>query len=227
MMDRLLSLAIQRVKAIDSVVEELASEIRIDCAKGCAYCCYGVPLWVRAVELYHLLDALNSLSIKERKTIARRLREYEREYEESARMQGYLPQSPIREEELDINRLGAICGLGMNEVPCPFLNSEDSSCMVYEARPSMCRLTLFSDREVCRKDWENPIAFIWKNEIEPFQRKLREKFLQRWKEHLKALQNEYPDLDISALERTFYFLPAHLSFDPVKKRFRLRGEGSL
>ncbi len=221
-MEILVSFADKRGKSMDALIAEISSKEKIDCGKGCAYCCYGVPLWVRAVELYHLLDALNSLSIRERRAIAKRLREYEREYRDSARVQGYLPESPAEEGSLDVERLGAICGLGMNDVPCPFLDLEDSSCMVYGARPSMCRLTLFSDREVCRKDWENPIAFIWKNEIEPFQRRLKEKFLKRWEESLKRLGSEYLELDVYALEKTLYFLPSHLSFDPVKKRFKLR-----
>ena len=220
-MERLLSFARERAEAIDALISEITSGIRIDCGEGCAYCCYGVPLWVRMVELYHLFDALNRLPAKGRRKIATRLRNYEKEYSYLARIQGYLPESPLEDRVLDVERLGAICGLGMNEIPCPFL-SEEKSCMVYEARPSMCRLTLFPDRRVCGKDWENPLAFIWKNEIAPFIERLREKFYPRWKMELDRLRRSYPDLDLSRLEREMVFLPKHFRFDPVRGAFRLR-----
>jgi len=223
-MDRLLSFARERAKAIDSLISETAGSLKVDCGKGCTYCCYGVPLWVRGVEIYLLLDALNGLPVRQRKEIASRLKGYERDYRESASQQGYLVEGPLPEDQLDVDKLGLVCGLGMNEIPCPFL-SEDGLCRIYDARPSMCRLTLFYDREVCRKDWENPIAFIWKNEIEPFQRKVKEEFLARWRWRVRELAKEYPDLDVESLEGTCYFVPRHLSFDPVKRVFKLRGMG--
>ncbi len=228
-MDRILSFARERAELIDLILSELTSEVKIDCGKGCTYCCYGVPLWVRGVEIFQILDALNNLTIKERREIASRLRDYHKDYLSSAGMQGYNPESPLREAELDIDKLGVVCGLGMNEVPCPFLNTGEGTCKIYYARPSMCRLTVFSDREVCRKDWENPIAFIWKNEIEPFQRNIKEKFFRRWRECLEELEEKYSDIGVRELEDTIYFLPVHLSFDPVKKRFKVRGmeQGSL
>ncbi len=224
-MERILSFARERAKLIDLILSEATSEVRIDCGKGCTYCCYGVPLWVRGVEVFHLLEGVNNLSIKQRKEIATRLRKYYREYRSSAQLQDYNPSSPLREGELDIERIGNVCGLGMNEVPCPFLDPADGACTVYGERPSMCRLTLFSDREVCRKDWENPLAFIWKNEIQPFQQKIRERFFKRWREGMAELARRYPDIQVRELEETLYFLPMHLSFDPVKKRFKLRGMG--
>ena len=220
-MDRLLSFAEDRARVIDSIISEITSDLRLGCGKGCTYCCYGVPLWVRTVEAFHLLEALNKLPIKDRRVIASRLRRYEREYLEAAQAQGYMPESPVPEEALDVDKLGLICGLGMNEVPCPFL-SEDGSCSVYEARPSMCRLTLFSDREVCRRDWENPLAFVWKSEIAPFIDRIKGEFHRRWNVELKKLQGIYPELNLSRLEGEMLFLPKHLRFDPVGKVFRLK-----
>jgi len=224
-MDKLLLLARERAKLIDSILSEIAQDLKIDCGRGCTYCCYGVPLWVKTIEAIHLLEALNGLPLKDRKIAASRLRDYEKEYTRIAQMQGYTPRSPIQEEALDVEKLGLVCGLGMNETPCPFL-WEDGSCRVYEARPSMCRLTLFHDREVCRRDWENPLAFVWKNEIAPFTEGIKRKFYRRWNSALRELQAKYPDLDLVRLESEILFLPRHLKFDPVKKVFRLRASYS-
>ncbi len=220
-MEELFRLAEERAEIIDKIISDITSDLRIDCGEGCVYCCYGVPLWIRLVEAYHILHALNKLPIKERKEIASRLRVYRKEYEISAEREGYRPESPTYEERLDVERLGLVCGLGMNEIPCPFL-SEEGRCKVYKARPSMCRLTLFSDRNVCRRDWENPLSFIWSREIAPFIEEVKGRFQKRWSAELKRLQEKYPDLDILRLEKEMIFLPYHLSLDPLKKTFKLK-----
>ncbi len=178
---------------------------------------------MKLVEAFHLLLVLNSLPAKERRRIHKDLVRYKRLYKEEAKRAGYDPESPLNEEELNTEKLGLICGLGMNEVPCPFLSTEEGECKVYSARPSMCRLTFFEDAEVCRRDWENPIAFLWKNEIAPFIERVREAFNKRWELELERLKSEFPKVDVHTLERKLVFLPDHLRFDPVKGRFYLRG----
>lgn len=219
-MDRLLSLAEDRAKVIDSIISEITSGLKVDCGKGCVYCCYGVPLWVKTIEAFHILHALNRLPIRERKSVASEIRRYRREYKRAADMQGYTLESPVPEIALDTEKLGLICGLGMNDIPCPFL-SGDGGCRIYEARPSMCRLTLFYDREICRRDWENPLAFVWKNDIAPFIENVKEEFHRRWNVELDKLRREYPEVDLSRLEGEVLFLPEHLRFDPFRKTFKL------
>ncbi len=220
-LEKILNFAEERVEIIDSIISEITSDLKLDCGEGCVYCCYGVPLWVRLVEAYQILKALNELPLKERKKIASELRAYGKEYEVSSERSGYRPKSPIAEEELDLEKLGLVCGLGMNEVPCPFL-SDDGRCRVYQARPSMCRLTVFYDRDVCRRDWENPLSFVWSREIAPFVESVKEKFHRRWSRELERLQKKYPDLNILRLEKEIIFLPYHLSLDPIKKTFKLK-----
>lgn len=215
----------ERARRLDTVLGEMTADLELACKKGCAYCCFGVPLWVRLVEGFHILSTLNAMPLKERKVFAKRLKEYEREYFSVAEELGYELKSPAEEEDIDTGRLGAVCGLGMNETPCPFL--KEDVCGVYEARPSMCRLTLFKDDRVCRMDWENPLAFLWKREIEPFIEGIRERFRLRWARELAQLQEDFPELDVFFLERSFIFLPKHLRFDAVKKAFRLRVSGNL
>ncbi|NPA40662.1 MAG: hypothetical protein GXO18_00095 [Aquificae bacterium] len=220
-MEPKLEYAKERVRVLEKILKDVIEGVPVDCSKGCAYCCYGVTLWIKEPEAVLLVDYLNSLPLKERKEIAKRLKKYGRIYQEEARRVGYLPSSPIPEERLDVDRLGLIGGLGMNEVPCPFLK-EDKSCSVYEARPGMCRLTLFRDKEVCRRDWENPLGFVWKNEIAPFIEEIRGRFYARWKLALVELGRRFPELDTESLEERVGFITYWLRFDPVKKVFKLK-----
>ncbi len=217
--------AAERSRRLDRVISEVTARVKIACRKGCTYCCYGVPLWVRIVEAFHILSDLNSLPIKDRKVVAQNLRIYAKAYRQEAKRHGYELKSPVPEDMLDSEKLGLICGLGMNEVPCPFLNTEEGTCRVYGSRPSMCRLTLFSDSDLCRKDWENPLAFIWRNQIAPFIEEIRDAFQTRWRSEIRDLQREFPQLNLYDLERWVLFLPDHLRFDPVKRTFSLSIQG--
>lgn len=211
----------RRFSLAEALIRESVSDLRIDCGKGCAYCCYGVTLWVPRIEALALVNFLNKLPLKVRKEIASRLRDYGKRYREEASSVGYDLRSPASESNLDVEKLGLIGGLHMNEVPCPFLNLSDLSCAVYEVRPLLCRLTLFPDREICRKDWENPLSFIWKQEIAPFVDRIKERFFGRWRLKLSELQKSYPELDFGKLEREFIFLGEALRLDPVKKIFKI------
>ncbi|MDQ7082036.1 MAG: YkgJ family cysteine cluster protein [Aquificota bacterium] len=135
---------------------------------------------------------------------------------------GYRPKSPVKEEDLDTEKLGIIGGLAMNEVPCPFL-SEERTCEVYGERPIMCRLTLFSDREVCRKDWENPLAFLWRNEIYPFIEDIKVRFLPVFRREMEKIR---VGLGVpESWEKDIVFITDWLRFDPVKKVFYIREDG--
>ena len=210
----------ERASLLKEILEEVTEKIKVDCHKGCVYCCYGVTLWIKRAEALLLTDFLNSLPLKERKNLWDRIKKYARLYEEEARRVGYLPTHPIREEELDVEKLGVIGGLGMNEVPCPFLN-ESGECVVYEARPDMCRLMVYEDSSLCKKDWENPLAFVWKNEIAPFVEGVKKEFYARWKLRRAELADRFPDVDIDKMEEEVGFITHLIRFDPVKKVFKL------
>jgi len=209
----------ERRRLFDLVLREVTRGMRTGCTKGCTYCCYGVTLWIRRVEALSILELLNRLPIRERKEIAGRLRAYGRVYREEARRAGYDPPSPLTEDALDVGKLELIGGLGMNEIPCPFLNTAAGECSIYEVRPDMCRLMAYSDAELCRRDWENPLGFLWKREIAPFVESLRESFLPRWRLKLLELQKSFPDVDPSRWEGDIGFLTYWIRFDPVRKRF--------
>ncbi len=214
--------ALKRAELMDGIVEEIKGSLPVDCSRGCAYCCYGVTLWIRRSEAILMWSFLNDLPIRERKRLAKSLREYERVYTEEARKVNYTPSQPIPEALLDTDKLGIIGGLGMNEVPCPFLDTQTKECLIYEARPGMCRLTLFKDREVCRRDWENPLSFLWKNEILPFIEGVKDRFYKRWGSALRDLAREFPRIDVEDMEGRVAFVTYWIRFDPVKKTFKLR-----
>ncbi len=218
----LLRYAQERLRRADALIDEITKEKEIACGKGCNFCCFGVPLWVKPPEALQIAHTLNKLPIRERKEIASRLSAYRREYREQSRSAGYEPASPIREEELNVEKLGIVCGLGMNDVPCPFLDQESGSCRVYEARPLMCRLTLYRDRGICEEDWKNPISFLWKKEISPFIEGIKTEFHKKWSAELRKMEENFPQLDIAYLEGYVLLLPEHLRFDPIRKSFRLK-----
>ncbi|MDQ7082354.1 MAG: YkgJ family cysteine cluster protein [Aquificota bacterium] len=82
----------------------------------------------------------------------------------------------------------------MNEIPCPFLDKGSGSCRVYQARPLMCRLTLYKDRNTCEEDWKNPLSFLWRREISPFIEGIKNEFHRRWSTELRSLEEEFPTL---------------------------------
>jgi len=210
----------ERASLIEELLREIIENTKIDCHKGCVYCCYGVTLWIKRAEAVLLVDFLNRLPLRDRKEIWSNLKKYATLYEEEAKRVGYMPQSPVKEEKLDIEKLGVIGGLGMNEVPCPFLK-ESGECRVYEARPDMCRLMVYKDSSLCKRDWESPLSFVWKNEIAPFVEGIREKFHSRWMLRKASLSEKFPEIDIASMEDEVGFITHLVRFDPVKKIFKL------
>ena len=219
--DRVLLYVRELTRRRDALISEILKEFDIACGEGCAFCCYGVPLWVKLPEALLITEALNELPIKDRKSIHSRLRKYARAYEQGAKNVGYAPDSPIHESELDRDRVSLICGLEIKDIPCPLLG-EESLCQVYGARPLMCRLTVFKDRNICEKDWREPLSFLWKNEIEPFIGRVKEEFFRKWSREERELRDIFSDLPLESLESLLFFLPSHLRFDPIKKSFKFK-----
>ena len=221
-MEALLEYARLRSERADALISEITGDKVIACGRGCAYCCYGVTLWLRKIEVLFLAYALNRKRPKERASYATRLRKYRDIYEKESERVGYRPRSPVREEDLNTEKLGVIGGLGMNDIPCPFL-SEEKTCEVYNERPLMCRLTLFRDREVCRRDWENPLAFLWRNEIYPFIEEIKARFLPAFRRETGMIREKLGVPE--SWETDMVFITDWLRFDPVKKVFYIKENG--
>lgn len=213
----------ERSRLFEETLKKATEGVKIDCRRGCTYCCYGVTLWIKRVEAVLMVDFLNRLPLKERKEIWHRIKNYAKLYEEEAKRVGYVPGFPIKEEDLDIEKLGVIGGLGMNEVPCPFLEECTGVCLIYEARPDMCRLMLYENSSVCKRDWENPLGFLWKREIAPFMDDIKARFFPRWKLKRGELSKKFPSLEQEKLEGEVGFVTHFIRFDPVRKVFKVTG----
>ncbi len=208
----------KRLKEIESITEEIFKNLTIDCKKGCSYCCYGVPLIVPVIETYQIVEFLNNLPVKIRKEIAKNLKEYKETFIKEAKSLNINLEEVFTEEEIALYRLEIITGLKLKDLPCPFLN-DLQECLIYSVRPLMCRLTVFKDKKICEKDFNEPLLFLWKNEIEPFIEKVKKEFFKRW---LFRIRNIYPSEDIFiSLERYYVFLPLTVKFDITNKKFKV------
>lgn len=168
MEDRKLIYALERAKILEDLISSELEKRSIACHKGCPYCCYGVTLWITQAEALLISHYLNSLPLKKRKKLYKRLKDYVKAYREEARNFGLREERPVPKEKLDMETLGKVSALGLKDVPCPFLNTETLSCEIYPARPDMCRFTVYSDDKVCKQDWEDPLRFLWRDKILPF-----------------------------------------------------------
>lgn len=105
---------------------------RVDCNKGCAWCCHQ-SVFVMPHEAFYLLAFL-----KENTHVAN--------------------LNLIKEKILQKNAKTAAMDLSSvlsNTEPCPFLT--DNICTVYQARPMACRLFYSMDVQSCITERQNPL----------------------------------------------------------------------
>ena len=95
------------------------------CRAGCDYCCY-MTVYVAEAEAFHLAGVI------ERSARAAFLKEKVLAAAEAIR--GTTDEDRFR-----------------NQIPCAFLDRQDGRCMVYEARPFICRTHNSTSRLGCRK----------------------------------------------------------------------------
>jgi Fe-S-cluster containining protein len=101
------------------------------CCAGCTWCCY-FSVDVRAVEVFRILDFVESTFTAEEKT---------RVYSE------------IRANRTTLESLSENERMRRN-VKCPFLN--EGRCTIYTARPQSCRNYHATDVTGCRQSYEDP-----------------------------------------------------------------------
>lgn len=129
--------AISRLhEAMDGLLETFLARTASDgapaaCKKGCAWCCYQEVFAVTHEFLYLREYILHRLTEVKRNRIRDRARE-------KIRQTTGLPL----DEQLKVR------------AACPFL--EESSCMVYEARPMACRIYLSASLSSCKKAHDRP-----------------------------------------------------------------------
>ena len=220
MEDRELAYALERAKILEELISSELEKRSVACHEGCPYCCYGVTLWITRAEALLISYYLNSLPLKKRKELYKRLKDYAKAYRKEARNFSLMEEGPVHKEELDTEALGKISALGLKDVPCPFLNAKALSCEIYPARPDMCRFTVYSDDKVCKQDWEDPLRFLWRDKILPFIEEVKESLSPKLNLRLTMLRSRYGDLDLFSLEETVAFITRWIRFDPVRKSFR-------
>ncbi len=104
---------------------------RVDCGKGCSWCCRQAVLILPYEALYMMNYIEESLDITVKKKILKRIRDKNE------------VTSPMKVQEF----------LHFKS-PCPMLNED--TCMIYPARPMACRIYLSSDLESCRHEYRHP-----------------------------------------------------------------------
>lgn len=120
----------------DSLIEAYSEKIRaeehiIDCHKGCHWCC-AQTVYANPLEIHVLTEFIKKRFPKKKQA----------EFLEKA------------SEKHQATSLLDAKGKLKHRQFCPFL--KNGNCLVYDARPSACRIYLSMDLESCREDFENP-----------------------------------------------------------------------
>ncbi len=111
---------------IEGRIGELAPA-KLDCAKGCAYCCRGYP-----ISVHSLAEARLALEEAKRTYTPRAFKKLREDIYRQFRETRYLT---------------TIDAFNQLKLPCPFLVK--GACSVYEARPISCRTCISNDVVVC------------------------------------------------------------------------------
>jgi Fe-S-cluster containining protein len=112
----------------------------IACEKNCSDCCTNVPLLVTPSELDFIVFELNKLNTIQKKNISKNIKQLDKKYTSK-------PEHNNSIEDIQNSR-----AFNMN-YKCPFLLG--SSCMVYNARPILCRTYMSSDKSLCKNGTGN------------------------------------------------------------------------
>lgn len=126
----------QAQDAIDGLVDALSGEanrqnIKIDCKKGCNWCCYQ-PIYATGHEMHFVWEFVKlNYGEKDIEAMAQRA------------FNNYQKRGRLGEKELQASKLA-----------CPFLLN--GSCSIYPARPLTCRIYLSMSEPSCRAFYDEP-----------------------------------------------------------------------
>ena len=122
---------------VDDRAEEVRQAYRehIHCGKGCTDCCHQ-PFDISWLEGFYLWIGLNDLDADTR----RRVRERAAAYLEKAHFTPWGNQTVIEgsREDREARMQLRITEMNSTHLACPLL--EDGACLLYEYRPSVCRV---------------------------------------------------------------------------------------
>jgi Fe-S-cluster containining protein len=165
--DRIASGLAELYASVDGLIDSLLQQaersvVKVDCAKGCAWCCYQ-PVFVNTLEIQNLLEFIK-VRFSSEKTA---------QIAERAALKNCRVTVMKREEMLNYKSA------------CPLL--EDGSCIAYAARPMACSIYLSTSVASCRMFYDNPENGISYPELLEFPlragRMLNEGFVAAFHQH--------------------------------------------
>lgn len=129
---------------VDNEIERMESysDMKPNCFKGCAFCCY-FPIVVSRMEAKIMFRSIEQFSEERKNAIFRHWENYYKDQsgklEKAFSMDPEDPQTKLAYKQLNL--------------PCPMLDPETQLCMAYEVRPIPCRTYLnYSDPQVCAEN---------------------------------------------------------------------------
>lgn len=102
----------------------------IHCSRGCSHCCNGL-FYITYLDLMLLLEGFKKLPLKAQKGILERSRTIKEKMKQFFGI-GNFNQLDDHREDIFYNKF--------KDTPCPFLNLDQGTCMVYAYRTYICRL---------------------------------------------------------------------------------------
>ena len=118
-------------KVLDGIYEDIPDTV--ECKKGCCFCCYS------RVEITYT----------EAKTIETYIR---------MKFTGNQVKAMVKRARSNIRKLKKFKTESkfLLRMPCPLLNTKKGECMVYIARPLLCRSTFSNSAKACENAPNNP-----------------------------------------------------------------------
>jgi Fe-S-cluster containining protein len=151
---------LELLKVIDKEIVNIERKVDIQtsCNKGCYQCCY-FPTILSSLEAKLLTEYILSLPDERKINILNHLSNY------YALNQDQLEKACSVDFKTDTNYKTKYL---VEQLRCPFLDADDNSCMIYEARPSSCRTYVnYCSPKVCSESNipEEPLSFEFLHEF--------------------------------------------------------------
>lgn len=134
--NKVLNLVLKALKETDDAIHKFVSQASLPkplgCKPGCHYCCYNLPVVTPPEALLLGYHVTQTFTDQQQKAIHDRIKWILK------RIDGLSPYD---------------VAMMRHELPCIFL--EDAMCMVYEARPVVCRTCTSTDADHCKMIFES------------------------------------------------------------------------
>ncbi|MBH0231226.1 YkgJ family cysteine cluster protein [Halobacillus yeomjeoni] len=129
---------------VDHEIERMEdfSDMKPNCFKGCAFCCY-FPIVITRMEAKMMFRSIDAFDEERKRTIFQHWDRYFNQ-QRGKLQKAYAMDYEEPETKLEYKKMN---------LPCPMLDPETQLCMAYEIRPIPCRTYLnYSDPQVCAEN---------------------------------------------------------------------------